>query len=318
MTYQFILPGEAKAWEKIRALAKECLEASRGERPEVRRLKAIYEKKRKELGLSKSDMDFHIYQRMYGKLPSASGALKIRYWRTGHHLPANRGTAQAFAQALELSSEESVWLLTAWLDKSRDFYQQTPPRENALYWERRRHLEELAFDYLKRMSARPPASLSSVRLAEEESLSSLRHLYYVDALQYIQPEPSSPFWEKHIYSTRYDMELKRSLKLLGEIPRKTMIRHLILLGLPDVSAPWLNSQLSFFGYLPLMKGHTLTGGEHLDRLLLGILAAYEELKEKNGAERAQLWFLHCYRRLDAYFVKNHRNGFRFMYFKSLE
>ena len=37
-------------------------------------------------------------------------------------------------------------------------------------------------------------------------------------------------------------------------------------------------QLSFFGYLPLTPDHTLTGGEYLDRLLLGILSAYEDLK----------------------------------------
>ena len=55
-----------------------------------------------------------------------------------------------------------------------------------------------------------------------------------------------------------------------------------------------------------------------DRLLLGILSAYEDLKQKNGPDCARLWFLNCYRKLDAYFVRNKKNGFRFMYFKSLE
>lgn len=319
MSYQFTALGEAGSWEKIRTLAKECVKASQGERPEVRRLKAFYEEQRKARGLSRAGMDALIYQRIYGKEPDrASSTLKIRYWRTGHHVPVNRDTALAFASALELPPQESGWLLTAWLDKSLEFYPEAPPSQDRVYWQRRRRLEDLATGYLERMSESPPAHLNGIRLLEGAPLSNLRHLYYVDALQYICQEPSSSFWEKHIYSIRYDMELKRSLKLLGEIPRKTMIRHLIILGLPDLSAAWMNEQLSFFGYLPLSPEHTLTGGEYLDRLLLGILASYEELKRKNSPDCARLWFLNCYRKLDSYFIKNQKNGFRFMYFKSLE
>lgn len=319
MSYQFVAPDEVRSWEKIRALAKECIKASQGERPEVRRLKAIYEENRKRKELSRAEMDALIYQRIYGKAPeSASSTLKIRYWRTGHHIPVNRETALAFASALELPPESTSWFLTAWLDKSRELYLGTPPRQDLLYWERRLRLENLASGYLNRMSEQPPAHLNGIRLLDGAPLSNLRHLYYVDALQYICQEPASSFWEKHIYSIRYDMELKRSLKLLGEIPRKTMIRHLIILGLPELSTAWMNEQLSFFGYLPLTPEHTLTGGEYLDRLLLGLLSAYEDLKIRNGTEKARLWFLNCYRKLDAYFVKNRTYGFRFMYFKSLE
>ena len=299
MSYQFTAPGEARSWEKIRTLAKECVKSSQGERPEVRRLKNIYEELRKAKGLSRAGMDALIYQRIYGKEPErTSSTLKIRYWRTGHHVPVNRDTALAFARALELPSRDTSWFLTAWLDKSLEFYPEAPPRQDLLYWQRRRRLEDLASGYLERMSEGPPSHLNGIRLLEGGPLSNLRHLYYVDALQYICQEPSSSFWEKHIYSIRYDMELKRSLKLLGEIPRRTMIRHLIILGLPPE--------------------HTLTGGEYLDRLLLGILSAYEDLKQKNGPDCARLWFLNCYRKLDAYFVRNKKNSFRFMYFKSLE
>ena len=319
MSYQFTAPGEARSWEKIRTLAKDCVKASQGERPEVRRLKNIYEELRKAKGLSRADMDALIYRRIYEKEPErASSTLKIRYWRTGHHVPVNRNTALAFTKALELPDQDSSWFLAAWLDKSLECYPEEPPRQNLVYWRRRRRLEDLAFEYLTRMSERPPTHLNGIRLLEGGPLSNLRHLYYVDPLQYICQEPSSSFWEKHIYSIRYDMELKRSLKLLGEIPRKTMIRHLIILGLPDLNTAWMNEQLSFFGYLPLNPDHTLTGGEYLDRLLLGILSAYEDLKRKNGPESARLWFLNGYRKLDTYFIRNQKSGFRFMYFKSLE
>lgn len=319
MSYQFIDPGEAHCWEKIRILARECVKASQEERPEVRRLKKIYEEQRKFRGLSRAGMDALIYRRMYGREPEKeSSTLKIRYWRTGHHVPVNRDTALAFARALELSPQDASWFLTAWLDKSLDLYPEAPSRQDQIYWQRRLRLETLASAYLCRMSEKPPTHLNGIRLMDGALLSNLRHFYYVDALQYICQEPSSSFWEKHVYSIRYDMELKRSLKLLGEVPRKTIIRHLIILGLPDLSPDWMNEQLSFFGYLPLCPEHTLTGGEYLDRLLLGLLSAYEELRHKNGPDSAGLWFLNCYRKLDIYFIKCQKNSFRFMYFKSLE
>ena len=106
MSYQFTAPGEARSWEKIRTLAKECVKASQGERPEVRRLKNIYEELREAKGLSRAGMDALIYQRIYGKEPErTSSTLKIRYWRTGHHVPVNRDTALAFARALVMGQE---------------------------------------------------------------------------------------------------------------------------------------------------------------------------------------------------------------------
>ena len=114
MSHQFISPEEVRSWEKVRDLAKECMKASQGERPEVRRLKILYEEERKKKGVSRAAMDALIYERIHGRVPeSASSTLKIRYWRTGHHIPANRGTALAFAEALELPPQEAAWLLTA-------------------------------------------------------------------------------------------------------------------------------------------------------------------------------------------------------------
>ena len=110
MSHQFISPEEVRSWEKIRDLAKECMKASQGERPEVRRLKILYEEERKKKGVSRAAMDALIYERIHGRAPeSASSTLKIRYWRTGHHIPANRGTALAFAEALELPPQEAIY-----------------------------------------------------------------------------------------------------------------------------------------------------------------------------------------------------------------
>ena len=167
MSYQFTAPGEARSWEKIRTLAKECVKASQGERPEVRRLKNIYEELRKAKGLSRAAWTRLIYQRIYGKEPErTSSTLKIRYWRTGHHIPVNRDTALAFARALELPSRDTSWFLTAWLGQVPGILSEAPPRQDLLYWQRRRRLEDLASGYLERMSERPPSHLNGIRLLE--------------------------------------------------------------------------------------------------------------------------------------------------------
>lgn len=308
---------EDEAWKNIRKLAEECIKSSEGERPELLWVKRRYEAKRREYGLSRADMDALLYRRMYRGLPeTGSSTLKIRYWRTGHHVPLNRRVCHAFAQALELSAEETEYLVTAWMDKAAQSYDAVPGPERTLYWERRRRLEQLAEQY--RLRKNSEKNIHALRRGSRAEQGYVRHLYYMDAMQYLTQDAGASFWEKHIYSTRYAAEWNRNMMLLGEIPRKTMIRHLILFGLPGLSVDWMNSQLEFLGYLPLTDTHTLTGGERLDRLLIGILKTYQELRKAVGSKRAGKWFLRCYRSLDAYFIRCKKPGFRFMYFKSLE
>lgn len=309
---------ETAAWERVKDLAESCMEASKKTRPELLRLKELYEKKRKEYGLSKAEMDCLIYERMHKKAPSGpNDILCIRYWRTGHHVPINRNVCLAFGQALELSSEGLAWLLNAYLDKSLDIYAETPPENDPVYRARRNRLAELAEIYLTRTALTPLQDTAGNIPRSRKS--DLRHLYYTDALQYIhQTDFPVSFRENHIYSIRYDAELQRSLKLSGEIPRKTMLRHLVILGFPFLSLSWLNEQLSFFGYLPLTENHTLTGGEYLDRLLIGLIREYEQLCNKESSQQAGYWFRCCCRELDALFLQKGQRAFRFMYFKSLE
>ncbi|MDE6621348.1 MAG: hypothetical protein K2K74_12845 [Lachnospiraceae bacterium] len=80
----------------------------------------------------------------------------------------------------------------------------------------------------------------------------------------------------HFLSVSYESELTKSFKLEGEIPRKTMLRHLLLLGMPFISHQVLNDGLMNLGYLPLTEGHTMITGEYLDVLLLFFLSLYEE------------------------------------------
>lgn len=76
--------------ETIR-LAMECMALQHGERPEVQWLKEKYQEFMRREGIGgKEEADKCIYRRMYGKEPvKQQDILKIRYWRTGRHLPVN-------------------------------------------------------------------------------------------------------------------------------------------------------------------------------------------------------------------------------------
>ena len=293
--------------ERMMKIARQCI-AEEGERPELRRLKEIYECKRAEYGIGKAAMDALLYERICGSLPQKpSDTLKLRYWRTGRHYPVNREVCTALARALELEDEGSRWLLTAWMDRSADFYKKVPPCDDEVYWSRRNRLQDMAAAYVNR------------RLSTEKGFTygAFRHCYYLDALKYVNPDEIAAIRQKSIYSINYDSELKRSALLLGEIPRKTMLRHLILLSLPELTRTGLSEDLSFFGYLPLTSEHTLTGGEYLDRLVIENLRLYERIMEQYGPDEAMCWFCRCWRMLDKYFVAVGKPGFRLFYFKAL-
>ncbi len=300
-----------KANEAALILARQCLDKSIGERPELTWLKCQYEKKRKALHLSKAEMDSLLYRRMNGQMPvKPSDTLKIRYWRTGHHAPLNRDICSRFGKALQFSETEQQYLLQAYLDKSFDTYTEVPSADDRKYWKRRSALDRLVAAYLDK-------SHQTIRHGGRNSVQNFRHLYYTDAIRFTQQADNRLlFSDSHIYSARYDMELKNNLKLIGEIPRKTMIRHFVILGMPNLSIDWMNYHLELFGYLPLSEKHTLRSGEYLDQLLIGILKLYSE--QQRQISEPQQWFCCCCRELDNFFQRRNNNAFRFMYFKSLE
>jgi len=304
----YIEKNKADGKKRLMDTAKECLERSRGERPELKRLKELYEKRRAACGLNRADMDAFLYERIHGEAPSnATEPLKLRYWRTGHHYPANRQICLDFARALELDEKETRWLMTAWMDRSVYFHGKVPPREDAGYWGRRKKIQDMIQTYF---DCRFPAE-------KKFSQNAFRHRYYLDALNCIDAESSSASWKGSLDSINYDSELKRTSMLLGEIPRKTMLRHLILLSLPRLTLRDLQADLCFFGYLPLTPEHTIIGGEYLDRLVMESVELYERIASEAGPEEAMDWFAECWRELDHYFVSEGKQGFRLFYFKAL-
>lgn len=303
----------------ILAIARDCIAMEQQERPELLWLQRHHMHIQKKYNLkNKQDTDRFLYERMYGQQPKKTSELmKMRYWRTGRYTPGNREQCLLYGKALELSEDEIRYLLQNYYDRSLEVFDPETCQESKSYQEKTLYMRRLIDTYLHRLSKE---TLSFYKVSETELESSLRHLYFTELFYYVHLYivPESELLKRHIVSTRYDSEFKRQVKLLGEIPRKTMIRHLIIFNLPDLTLEKLNEQLTFFGYLPLCEDHTMTGGEHLDWLLIHLLHMYEKVcRDKDEVERLA-WFREICHILDRFFAESGKPRMRFMYFKSLD
>lgn len=305
--------------DEILLLAEKCLLRSKNERPELSWLKEKLERLRLKYNIrKKGELDAFIFRKMYDKEPDKhSDLLKIRYWRTGLHLPGNRQQYVLLGKALELSDDEMAYLIQAYADRSLDLYPSVPDSQDSMYARKINELHRLAASYLTYYTNR---QLDEYKISLDKAKSYLRHIYYTDALQYIylKPESMLPPVLQHITSIHYDSELARQLKLIGEIPRKTMIRHLLILGLPHITLEKLNEQLCLFGYLPLTREHTLSSGEALDWLLIELMHRYQTVYQTTDPQQALLWFKEACRVLDYYFLTHNKPKLRFMHFKALD
>ncbi len=119
--------------------------------------------------------------------------------------------------------------------------------------------------------------LTTLNISQDKAEYYLRHLYFTDALNYIDSSNTSrALLTKHIISSGYDSEFSRQLRLIGEIPRKTMLRHLLTMRLPAYTLDQLNKDLVFLGYLPLDEEHSLIHGERMDWLIIHFLELYKK------------------------------------------
>lgn len=312
--------------DRIVRLGQESILLGDKERPEMIWLKGQFTKIRENYQLkTKEATDCFIYEKMYGrKSEKSSSYMKIRYWRTGRYMPENRERCLLLGRALELSEEETEYLIKNYFDRCMVVYDEKGEVQGEYecvtevsYGQKRALMNELIQKYLEHT---PMERMEFLKVNFKDPKSSLRHLYFVDAFQYIcVPENiNSNVLNRHITSIRYDSEWKRQIRLLGEIPRKTMLRHLILLNLPDLTLSEMNRQLKFLGYLPLCEEHTMAGGERLDWLLIRLIQLYEEISKKEDPEECVVWFQEACRTLDQIFQEENKPRMRFMHFKSLD
>ncbi|MCF2680663.1 hypothetical protein JQM69_08155 [Faecalicatena contorta] len=304
--------------KQLHTLANQCIQLSQNTRPELIKLQEYHRQLQNACHLnSKIDTDRLLYERMYGRSPEkTSSLLKLRYWRTGRAVPGNRKQCLLLGQALELSDAQLSWLIQAYYDRSLSVYLTEKQLKSPEYQERSAHMLELSRAYLEKV---PSERLIQLQILPERIQHYLRHLYFTDAFNYIQNKNiPQKLLRKHITSTRYDSEFTRQMKLLGEIPRKTMIRHILILRLPDITLEKMNEELQFFGYLPLTEDHTLVHGERMDWLLIHLLQLYESQCKEDPDTEKLLWFQKACRTLDSYFIRTRHPELRFMYFKALE
>ena len=305
--------------QELCGFAKECTGSKGTERPELTWLKRMFDRIRIRYGLrSKAETDRFLFERIYGReARTPTEYLKIRYWRTGKYMPINRELCLRLGEALELSEEEMSYLLRAYYDHSLHVYNTPQQWSSGEYLEKCAYMDRLIDTYLKRFTEE---KLKKLRIPPQEREHYFRHLYYTDAYHYVSVSGGCrpDVLRKHITSTSYDSELKRQIALRGEIPRKTMLRHLLILGASELTLEKINEQLAFFGYLELQDDHTLAGGEYLDRVVIRLLREYENIRMSSDPEDSLTWFQGMCRELDAVFVREDCPRMRFMHFKALD
>ena len=226
----------------------------------------------------------------------------------------SREQCLSFGKALDLSEEEMRYLIQGYYDRSDRVFE--TEQEGGVYGWRIGLLNELIQEYLDKVH---PVIRHRLYRSGADLEHSLRHIYYTDARSYLDArEPDQTEVKQHIASINYVSEFGRQMKLLGEIPRKTMIRHLLLFAVPFVSRELLSSRLEAFGYFPLKDTHTQVDGSRLDRLILGFLELYEENCSGKDPESCSRWFREAYGILDRYLEERGNTSLRFLYFKALK
>lgn len=301
--------------ESIGDRAKKIVHGLRTRKPEVRPetiwLAEQYDLWRRQLGgLPKGQADRLIYQRMYGQAPQKPSDLnKIRFWRTGLHLPVNGQEALRFARAMEFSREQETFFFRSCLDYP--WFPDDAGRQAALEL-----LKTLKQEYLMKVNPSRLLAESWHRRPEK----SFRHLYYRDAADYTCDRTDEKLRSdiNRFDSVSFGSELLRIQRMEGKISRKSMIRHLILLGAPFVSVSQLNSWLVQLGFAPLNKNHVSVDNTRLDLLVIRLLTAYEELAAGREYTECERLLKELCARTDALLCQRKLEKLRFMYFKSLK
>lgn len=303
--------------EKIITMARECAALGKEERPELTWLKEIYKRFQENCGIrEKQAADSLIYEKMYSCVPAKpSDTLKIRYWRTGRHVPVSREQCVMFGKALDMNGEEMEFLIKSYYDRNDQSFEGR--EDHPVYQKRKELLENLVMEYLKKVH---PGRRIQMKISKRSLENNVRHLYYMEAMKYvnIHPQQINLSMDSHITSINYGSELNRSLRLEGEIPRKTMLRHFFIFGMPYVSRELMDERLEDFGYLPLHEEHTMTDGGRLDWLIIRLLELYEETCKGMEPEKCTEWFQDACRILDGFFEEAGETNLRFMYFKALK
>ena len=294
---------------------------------------------------NRAELDRVLYTRIFEREPDSSGILKVRYWRTGRHNPSNRAWCIRFADALMLNAEEKLFMIQNYFERCDEVFTgeavrsfrkehgELPDGElqdgelsdgklsggelqdgNACcrekYLKRMKLLDSITEEYLERIH---PSRLIQAGIAPQNVKNNFRHLYYTDSFRYICQDNHVL---RHSDSASYDHEIRRIMRIEGEIPRRTLLRHLIILMNPFLNRKLLSERLSAFGCCSLSPDHSGLHGERADALILELLELYEHTCEGKDPLTCSDWVGDALRTVDEYLVKGGHETLRFMFFKA--
>lgn len=302
-------------------LAETVLSREPTRRPEARWIQQWVDRLADAEGIkSRTEADRMIYEKMYARAPKKTDTTKIRYWRTGYHLPAGRKEALVFARILQLDQSEETYFLQACMEKSDLVFEGVPGEECSsypIYKERTALMETMISQYIASV---PPSRMSQLDIPYERLETYVRHLYCIDALNgtaFALRSGKKEIAKNHLSSSNYESEFLRIRGLLGEIPRRTMLRQIFLLSLPYLNRRLMDERLLRMGYLPLTEGHTSQKGALVDDLVIGLLKLYESSCTGKDPLTCRYWMFEQLSILDQYLLDCKKEEYRFLYFRIL-
>lgn len=296
--------------DEIQQISKAC----GSQRSETRWLQHKYERFRSRYALSKTECDQFLYEKTFAEPASRSShAQRIRFWRTGRFYPRNRTVCLSFAKALELSGEETDYLLRAWFDRSDRCFG-AGDASDPVYRRRKALMDELTDEFLQKI---PPFERKALCAPGTDLRQNLRHIYCVKAAELVDM-PMQTFSSLHSFDASYTGQFADEMRLLGDISRSAMLRHLIVLSMPFISTELLNERLDLLGYLPLTEDHSDRSGNPVDAFLLRLLALYERECEGLSPEACTGWLREAIAWFNGFFASHNTPGLCVFRFKHLQ
>lgn len=259
--------------------------------------------------LTKTRTDERLYQELYHTAPlKYSQITKIRYWRSGTHFPGNFEEALGFARALRLSEEEIRYFFQVYLEQN--YFADEKKREEA-----RALLDSLKTEFQQKIH---PSELLRYGIREQDISRSFRMLYFEMASGYVNLSSTTKEGRLNPQeSASFGSELMRIQKMQGHFSRKTLIRHLIVLGSPFVSVEQMNVWLEILGCAPLRESHTTVSGYPQDLLLIKILELYEKTARGLEPQEGKILLRCILAGMDRILREQDMQELCFMYFKAL-
>lgn len=260
--------------------------------------------------LTKTQTDERLYKELYHAAPlKYSQITKIRYWRSGTHFPGNYEEALGFAKALGLDEEEIWYFFQVYLEQN--YFADEKKHKAAIQL-----LDSLKTEFQQKIH---PSEILRYGVRERNLSRCFRMLYFEKAAGYVNLTSVTKEGRLNPQeSASFGSELMRIQKMQGHFSRKTLLRHLLILGSPFVSVEQMNIWLEALGCATLQESHITVSGYPQDLLLIKILKLYEKAAGGLEPQKGRLLLRCILAEMDRTLRKQGMQELCFMYFKALQ